>query len=242
MYLGHYVEGISYIHHQYSDIHADEVSEHGMRRNPVGRDAHIPVQKQVISRSEHAPEQREQRADYPADIAPSLRVIPQLDFHDVDKKQPRDILDARHNSGDYEYNHHMPPELRAYTVERYLADGIEQHHARAVQRQAGSDEKAGVYPLAVRVPPVKQLEHPAERAADDEQKRNLEQYLHYYYVPSDFLRLRFMTASVTAEPAMNTRLTANGIRNSGEPGVDALVPRIGKVTISGIKPMMQAGR
>ena len=162
-----------------------EANAHHKRRQRVCHEPlhQLPqprIQQKVVRQRQHAPEEREQRADDALDIAPELAVVPQAQVEALEAHDADDILQQRHSQRHDDKHDRVIPERarkRAEQLMVQLREDEQQHRAESVQRQAGAEEEARVQPLALRVrpgeePAEQKLQHPPADSAEEKQIQN----------------------------------------------------------------------
>lgn len=151
-----------------------------MRHEPDDEPSQRRIEQEIIERREHAPEEREQRADQALNVAPAVGIIPEAQVHDLEAHQARDVFQRRHREGHAEEHHKIIPPTAAELAEDLalkFAENEQDDRAEAVERHAWAEEEAGVQPFALRIrageeAAEKQLQHPAAAGAEEEQKYN----------------------------------------------------------------------
>ncbi len=100
-YLCSEVCGVNKIDNKYSVEKSYAEGESEIVREPAQGVQYPWVYAEIVYRSQHRPEKGKQRTDYPVDISPFLRVVPQLYVHVLYKYQSRNVLRRRYAKGHY---------------------------------------------------------------------------------------------------------------------------------------------
>lgn len=127
-----HVERIEYVDDENSEIYAYKERINLVKAQPVDRFYQQRVNKNVIRRADHAPEERKQRTNYTLNVARTFGVVPKFNFKPHDENKSRYIFDKRHNNG-YEQNYERLLQnfvLNKTVIER--ADYIKENDACAV--------------------------------------------------------------------------------------------------------------
>lgn len=99
-------------------------------------------------------------------------------MHSLREEQPRHELRERHGDGDQEEKQEFPCRSVCEARLPQCTETEEEERPDAVKRQEGAGEEAGVDPPPVADPSVEQLQHIAERPADDKDHGNCSKVLH----------------------------------------------------------------
>ena len=146
--LYHQVCGISYIDEKNPIEKTDAERKRQIFCQPVQRIQNVRVDQKIVHCTEHHPEKCKQRTDNALDIAPTVRIIPQLDFHAADKDQPCHIFQCR----DRQRHDHKEQDLFQQRIfhrhQRFQHRQQVQHtQTGAIQRQIRPYQKSRIHPV-----------------------------------------------------------------------------------------------
>ena len=163
------------------DDQPDRVGVDRVLAEPLDHRNEPGVEEEIVTRSEQKPKDRKQRADHAHHVAEAVGIIPEFDVQTPDEDHAGHKLDQ----GERHADHGDPKKMlgdAGDTREIEVRQPVQEHHAEAVERDIGSDEKAGVDPLFRREEAaVKDLENVTGKRPENEERRDDDEPGHWFF-------------------------------------------------------------